>query len=199
MTYKDDPHSKLVAWAKVVLPLLSLALLVTLFLFIGRRDQTFTIPFARVDLETIAREQRLEAPRFATVTEDGGKLSLSSGLVRPDMASPDVVTSQRIDGELALPDGSSIALRAQDLIVDGIASVAELSGDVTLETSSGYVIETQHIASMLNVSRIESPGTVSATGPVGELTSGSMEISRDAETQNFRLMFNDGVKVVYQP
>ncbi|MBU2889623.1 LPS export ABC transporter periplasmic protein LptC [Celeribacter halophilus] len=195
----DNRYSKFVAFAKVALPLGSLAILATLFLFARGREVDLSIPYADVDIETLAREQRVEGPAFATVTQDGAELEISADLVRPDLSAEDVVNSTTIRGALRLPGNGSVTLKADDGVIDGSGQVAELSGHVEIETSTGYTITSERIATMLDISKIESPGTVDAIGPAGDLTAGSMVISQDAETEAYLLVFKDGVKLVYQP
>lgn len=195
----DNSYSKFVAFAKIVLPLASLAVLATLFLFARGREIGLSIPYAEVDIETLAREQRVEGPSFATVTEDGAELELSAELVRPDLSAQDVVNSATIRGALRLPSHGSVMLKADDGVIDGPSQIAELSGHVEVATSSGYTITSDRVAAMLDTSKIESPGTVEATGPAGELTAGSMEISKDPDEDAYLLVFKDGVSLVYQP
>ncbi|ATG48327.1 hypothetical protein CEW89_12590 [Celeribacter ethanolicus] len=195
----DNSYSKFVAFAKVALPLASLALLATLFLFARGKEIGISIPYADVDLETLAREQRIEGPSFATVTRDGAELEISADVVRPDLSTPDVINSTIVRGALRMPDNGSVTLKADDGVIDGPAQIAELSGHVEIETSTGYTITSERIATLLDVSKIESPGSVEATGPAGDLTAGSMEISQDPETDAYLLVFKNGVKLIYQP
>ena len=195
----DNTYSKFVAFAKIALPLASLVLLATLFLFARDRDTSLSIPYADVDIETLAREQRVEGPSFATVTRDGSELEISADLVRPDLSTQDVINSNKVRGALRMTNKSSVTLQADDGVIDGPSQIAELSGHVEIETSTGYTITSDRVATMLDVSHIESPGSVDATGPAGDLTAGSMVISQDAETQDYLLVFKDGVKLVYQP
>ncbi|WP_434289692.1 LPS export ABC transporter periplasmic protein LptC [Celeribacter sp. SCSIO 80788] len=195
----DNSYSKFVAFAKVALPLASLALLATLFLFARGKEIGMSIPYADVDLETLAREQRIEGPSFATVTRDGAQLEISADVVRPDLSTPDVINSTIVRGALRMPDNGSVTLKADDGVIDGPAQIAELSGHVEIETSTGYTITSERIATLLDVSKIESPGSVEATGPAGDLTAGSMEISQDPETDAYLLVFKNGVKLIYQP
>lgn len=199
MARYDNPHSRFVAYAKVALPLVSLGLLTTMFLFTSGPESGLTIPYARVDLETLAREQRLENPSFSTVTDDGAELTFAARRVRPDLSSKDVVNSNEIDGELRLPDASSVTLRAQNAMIDGRGRLAELSGGVEIVTSTGYHIATDRIAAQLDVSLIESPTAVTATGPAGQIEAGSLIISRDAASARYRVVFKDGVKLIYRP
>ncbi|MEN8831084.1 hypothetical protein [Pacificibacter sp.] len=195
----DNPHSRIVAQAKVILPLASLALLATLFLFARKTDTTTEIPYAQVELESLAREQRLDGPTFATVTNDGAELEISAETVRPDLFSKDVVNSRQFRANLKLPDDSAISMLANDAIIDGPSHIAELSGGVHVETTTGYMFETDRIAAKLNFSKIESPGTVTGTAPAGDLSAGSMEIAQDPETGDYLLVFKNRVKLIYQP
>ncbi|WP_417250157.1 hypothetical protein [Celeribacter sp.] len=199
MARSDTTHSRFVAAAKLVLPLLSLGLLATLFLFARGQPYEMSIPFARVDLETLAREKRLDGPAFSTVTTDGAEIYLSADKVRPDLSDPDVVNSTAISGSVNLPDGSALTLEATRAVIDGPSRIAELAGDVLMTSSAGYIVSTDSIAAMLDVSRIESSGQVSATGPLGSLDAGHMVVSKDPETDTYLLVFKDGVKLVYQP
>lgn len=199
MARYDNPYSKFVAFAKIALPLASLAVLATLFLFARGKEIGMSIPYADVDLETLAREQRLEKPSYATVTRDGSELEISADVVRPDLSTPDVVNSTVIHGSLRIPGNGTVTMKANDGVIDGPTKIAELSGDVEIVTSTGYTITSERIATLLDVSKIESPGTVEAEGPAGDLTAGSMEISQDPETDAYLLVFKNGVKLIYQP
>ncbi|AJE44999.1 hypothetical protein [Celeribacter indicus] len=199
MSRYDNPYSRFVALAKIVLPLASLAMLATLFLFARGREFEVSIPYAEVDLEQLAREQRLEFPSFATVTRDGSQLELAADIVRPDLSTQDVVNSNGIRGSLRMPGSGTVTLKADDAVLDGPSRIAELSGHVEVQTSTGYLIISERVATMLDVSRIESPGAVSAEGPPGTLAAGSMEISQDVESGDYLLVFKNGVKLVYEP
>ncbi|MBU2866667.1 LPS export ABC transporter periplasmic protein LptC [Pacificibacter marinus] len=195
----DNLHSRLVARAKLFLPLASLAILATLFLFSRSPDTISDIPYARVEIESLAREQRLDEPTFATVTDDGAQLEISATTVRPDPSNRDVVNTTQIHAELKMPDQSAVSMSAKDVVIDGPSNIAELSGGVSLETTTGYLITTNRIAAKLNMSKIESPGEVFAKAPSGKISAGSMEISQDTATGDYVLVFKNRVKLIYQP
>ncbi|MFT6168356.1 MAG: lipopolysaccharide export system protein LptC [Celeribacter sp.] len=195
----DNFHSRLVARAKIFLPLASLAILATLFLFSRSPDTVSDIPYARVDIESLAREQRLDGPTFATVTEDGAQLEITAATVRPDPSNKDVVNSTQIHAELKMPDNSAVSMLANDAVIDGPSRIAELSGGVNIETTTGYSMTTDRIAAKLNLSKIESPGPVLGQAPSGEISAGSMEISQDINTGDYVLVFKNRVKLIYQP
>jgi lipopolysaccharide export system protein LptC len=199
MAQFDNLHSRFVAQAKVFLPLASLALLATLFLFARGADTTYDIPYARVDIESLAREQRIDGPAFATVTQDGAELEISAERARPDPLTKDVMNSTQFRAELRLPDKSAVSMVANDAVIDGPSRIAELSGNVRIETTTGYSIETDHIAAKLNFSKIESPSSVTGKAPAGNITAGSMEISKDTDSGAYLLVFKNQVKLIYQP
>lgn len=199
MAQFDNLHSRLVARAKIFLPLASLALLATLFLFSRGTDSISEIPYARVDIESLAREQRLDGPTFATVTDDGTQVEISAERARPDPSSQNVVNSTQVRAELKMPDDNVVSIRANDAVIDGQSRIAELSGDVSLKTTTGYSLTTERIAAQLNFSKIESPSSVFGQTPSGNISAGSMEISQMADTEDYVLVFKNRVKLIYQP
>src|SRR5687768_1056659 len=68
-------RSRVVAWAKVLLPLGALGLLSTVFLLAREPLGVIDIPYA--ELEEIAREPRIDRPRLAGVAPDGTTVTLS--------------------------------------------------------------------------------------------------------------------------
>lgn len=177
---RESRHSMLVAWAKVALPLAALALLSTLFLFSGKIDPTTASIYAKVDVDALAREPRhprscrnIPARSGATAEDVIAKLEAASGLVA-DLSAK----SGRIDpsaGDITLSDG------------------------VAMQTSTGYRLSTTQMILATDRSKITAPEAVQAEAPFGTITSGSMELSRPAADAPYDLVFNGGVKLVYQP
>src|SRR5690554_4812329 len=105
---KDNLYSSFVNWSKILLPLAALALLSTVFL-LARGDETQTaIPVA--ELEAIAREPRISAPRFAGTAEDGSAIAVSAEVMRPDPGNPEAFIIETIRATVDSPDGSRIEL-----------------------------------------------------------------------------------------
>jgi lipopolysaccharide export system protein LptC len=78
-----DLHSRIVGWAKVILPLAALGILSTLFLFARTIDPEDAIPYAEVDVEDRIREPRLTAPTYSGVTSDGSAVTFQAVEARP--------------------------------------------------------------------------------------------------------------------
>ncbi|WP_417258593.1 LPS export ABC transporter periplasmic protein LptC [Celeribacter sp.] len=199
MARYNNKHSRIVALAKIVLPLLSLALLATLFLFARGGDYEPSLPYAQVDIDSLAREQRIDGPAFSTVTDDGSELYFSAATVRPDLSGSNSINSTAIEGGLRMPDNGTIDLSADNAVIDGESKIAEISGGVRIQTSTGYTITTERLAAMLDTAQIESSDAVHAIGPLGSLDAGHMLLSQDKDTGNYLLVFKEGVKLIYRP
>jgi lipopolysaccharide export system protein LptC len=71
---------------------------------------------------------------------------------------------------------------------------------VKINTSSGYEMVTTGLDAALDRTRMISEGAVTATGPMGRIDAGQMEMRQsDAGIGDYVLIFNQGVKLVYNP
>jgi len=195
-----DKYSRLVLWLKVTLPLVALAILSTLFYVAETLDPDAAIPYAEVDVERILREQGVTKPAFGGVTADGVAISLAADSVRPGAEDRNRLTGKELTSRLDLPDGGRIDIASPRGIVDATTEEAILEGGARLESSTGYVVETERIVtSFANASVVAEDG-IAATGPPGEITAGRMELTRNAgQNPAYRLVFKDGVRLLYQP
>jgi lipopolysaccharide export system protein LptC len=196
---RADTHTRLVGWLKVALPLTALAILSTLFLFARRIDPEAALPYAEVDVEDLAREPRMTAPTYAGTTSDGSALTLSADEARPAAeGAPAVAAGLRL--ELASPDGSRTDLAAATARMVSETREILLTGGVTITTTSGYRLETAEVAAKLDRTGLESRAPVTATGPAGEIRADKMVLRQDDQTPGaYVLVFNGGVRLVYQP
>ena len=191
-----DTHSRLVAWLKILLPLAALAMLSTLFLVPHRIDPGATLPYADVDVEGLARDQRIGAPAYSGMTEDGSAVSLRAASARPQGDGGIVAVQPR--ARIDLPSGRSIAVSADAGAVDRSQGLLSLRGGAVVTTSDGYRLETAGADARLDVTALETQGRVSGTAPMGYLTAGHMALTRDVSGA-YLLRFDGGVKLVYRP
>ncbi|SLN33127.1 hypothetical protein [Roseisalinus antarcticus] len=192
-----DKHSTYVAWAKVLLPLGALTLLSTTFLF-ARAPQIgdTSIPYA--DIEQLAREQQISAPSFSGVADDGSIIEILAESARPEDAAARIITVTRIHASLSSPGGMHVDVRAGEGRIDRAAGTARLGGLARIVTSDGYEIETAAVSADLDSGRIETEGALEAHAPFGELAAGKLVIETP-EGGGQRLLFNEGVRLVYDP
>ncbi len=189
----------MVGWLKVVLPLAALALLSTLFLLSDRIDPTDAIPYAKVDVQDLANDPRMSAPAYAGTTSDGAGLTFSATSVRP--AGTDQGASAT--GVLALmetPDGQKIDMSAATAALDQAGGKLDLAGGVTLETGSGYRLTTEALTAKLDRTHVASTAPVTVKAPMGDLTADGFTLAQDpADPAAYLLVFNGGVRLLYQP
>ncbi len=192
-----DTHSRVVGMAKIVLPLLALAILSTLFLFARTIDPNDAIPYANVDVTDRIREPRLTAPTYAGVTADGAALTLQATEARPDSGAG--ATAQSLTARLDTPDGARTDITATHLQFDNAAGLVALDGGVTISTTSGYTITTDALTARLDRTSLVAPGPVQATAPAGTITAQGMQLTQGADPATYVLVFKGRVKLLYTP
>jgi lipopolysaccharide export system protein LptC len=196
---RADFHSRMVGWLKVGLPLVALAILSTLFLLADRIDPDAAIPYAEVDVEDLARDPRMSAPTYAGTTSDGAGITISAKEARPAADGQNAAA----DGFTALietPDGGSIDIAAARVELNEAERKITLDGGVTLTTSAGYAIRTEGLSARLDRTGMESTAPVQVTSPMGRLDAAGFTLQQDANDPTaYLLIFNGGVKLVYQP
>ncbi|MEL6838930.1 MAG: hypothetical protein AAFP85_06530 [Pseudomonadota bacterium] len=197
MRSNDNLYSAMVGWAKIILPLCALGLLSTLFLFSRGQNEPTEITVSEV--EAIAREQRLSAPRFSGVTDDGAVVSVSARSARPDVTQPDTVNIDEMRMRMDNPSGSYITVTATQGELDGGARQARFLGLARLETSSGFAMETNGLIAELDTGIVTSDGLLEIHAPFGELTAGQVTFQVSAENTGQQMLFTDGVRLLYEP
>ncbi len=193
----DNFHSRLVAWAKMILPLGALALLSTLFLLARRPAEQPNIPFA--EIEAMARDQRITAPKFSGLTEDGAIIVISARSAQPDMTRPDTVSVDTMAFRMDNPDGSYVTVTATRGEVDGRSRIARFLGLARVETSTGYEMETNGLIAELDTGLVTSDGLLEIRAPFGELTAGKVTFQLSQDNTGQQILFTDGVRLIYRP
>ena len=191
-------YSRVVAWLKVIFPLSALGLLSTLFLFSKTIDPEKSIPYAAVDVKELAREPRITAPEFSGMTADGAAITLSAVTAKTDPAELEDASIEKLSAVIQTPDGAEVSALADSGSIEN-ARIARLEGDVTIETSNGYRIETQELSAELDRTRITTSGQVKAEGPIGTIIAGKMTVLLQNNTGTSLLVFDKGVQVIYFP
>jgi lipopolysaccharide export system protein LptC len=191
----DNLYSQVVGWAKIILPLGAIALLSSLFLFARGSSTPDEVALARV--EEIAREQRLAAPEFSGLTDDGGTVVISAKSAQPDLARPDTISIDDIGLRINTAEGIRIDVTAVRGEIDGRAQVARFLGLARIETSNGYELETNGLIVSLQSGVVTSEGLLEVRAPFGELSAGTVRFEVPSEDAGQRMLFTDGVRLLY--
>ena len=193
-----DRYSRMVAWLKVLLPLMALALLSTLFLLSRSVDPMASIPFAEAEIQERLRDQQITGPFFSGSTTRGDQVSFSAG--KMGMGQSDATTTaQDLSAQIDLASGARIVFSSDTGSVDMAGDTSVLSGNVLITTSNGYKIKSDRLISAMSSLSVKSPNKVVAKGPLGALTAGSMKLIAPENSENTQLIFTNGVKLIYDP
>ncbi|MDQ7069715.1 MAG: hypothetical protein Q9M48_03050 [Rhodobacterales bacterium] len=197
--WRDNLHSRVVAWLKIIFPLMALAILSTVFLLSRSVDPTKTIPFAKIDLKERARDQRITAPHFSGASEAGDLLTFTADFARPDPDTPNRVVAQNLATEIRLVSGTLITFSSASGTIDEPSDETILEGNVIIKSSTNYTVHTEKLITGMREIRAETAGLVEAVGPVGRFTAGKMLLTTNSDTGVTHLLFTNGVKLVYNP
>jgi lipopolysaccharide export system protein LptC len=192
-----DSYSRLVAWLKVLLPLMALGLLSTLFLLSRNVDSTAAIPFAEKEIQDRMRDQQVTGPFFSGATGNGDLISFSANKVGKGALG--TTHAEGVTAQIDLPSGSRISFSADFGDVNMTEQTSKLTGNVQITTSAGYVVMTELLTSSLKQLDVKSPDMVEGSGPIGQITAGSLHISSLHNNGPAQLIFTNRVKLIYDP
>ncbi len=193
-----DLRSRIVALLKVLLPLMAIGILSTLFLLSRAVDPTATIPFAEREMADRLRGQQVTAPFFSGTTDRGDEIIVSASLARPGgIGTPAEATD--LEASIIMIDGVRMTLTADLGKVALDDNLATFSGNVEITSTSGFVVRTDLLNTALDEVSGDAPGTITGTGPIGDFSAGRMQIREIFDDGPLHMVFNGGVKLIYDP
>ena len=193
---QNDAYSQFVSWAKVVLPLSAIVLLLTLFLIARNVGDTSQIPYA--DIEEIARQPRLSAPKMVGMSETGGTYTIEADVARQDPDTDNGLIAEAIVVNMTTIDGIQTTVSAGIGKLDSNAKVVTLDNLARVTTSDGYLMETRGLVTSLTDGSLETTDPLEVRAPYGSLTAGRLTITPDSDEPQL-IVFNNGVRLIYQP
>jgi lipopolysaccharide export system protein LptC len=200
MAQSDNTHSRLVAWLKIVLPLIALGMLSSIFLVSRSIDPSATLPYSQVELDERAREPRLTTPKFSGVTRDGATITLDAADMRPDFANPGRGTAKEMHARMTTPDGATTEVAADRGQIDSGAGTYDMEGNIVITNSAGYRVTAATLSGRLDATALDATGSVAADAPMGRITAEQMHLRPDpAVPGQYLLVFKDRVRLVYEP
>lgn len=193
-----DWYSRMVAWLKVLLPLMALALLSTLFLLSRNIDPTASIPFAEKEIQDRMRDQQVTGPIFSGATSSGDLILFTAEKVGTG-GTNGTTMAEFVNAQIDLSGGTRVSVYADFGEISVQQQLSTLTGNVLITTSSGYEVTTNRLTSSLKQLDVKSPDKVEGSGPIGQITAGSLQISAIKDSGPAQLIFTNGVKLIYDP
>ena len=200
-----DLHTRLVGWAKIILPVLALTLLSSLFLISNRIGPEDAIKYTDAGFIERLDQDRITGATFSGVTASGGTFALRTTEVLPGTATqpgqaPDSGRVNGVSGTLTAKGGAKTDLVADAAQITDSGQQATLTGNVMVKTTTGYQITTDLLQTDQKRGTLTSPGPVRALGPNGTLTADRMTFGPKQDgTPGDELLFNGRVKLLYGP
>lgn len=193
-------HSRIVAVLKVGLPLVAVGMIAAMFL-IQTDDRTGReIQFSQGDIDALGEGLRITNPTFSGTTRDGDLFRFDADLVIPDAAPPTRAEITGLSGELKSQDGTTLRLTAEAGSLDIESQHLDLSGDVRIETSDGYRMDSEMVAVDLQGGVLRSDAPIRTVGPLGSIEAGTLAIENEAPgAPSRRISFGNGVRLIYLP
>lgn len=192
-------YSRLIGMLKVALPLAALVLLSMLFMVARTLDPEAALPYAQVDIDEMLRDPRLTAPTYSGVTREGDEVVFTAATAHPGGVAGTGARAMAPLLRLIGSDGGETRVSADEARIDPAARELALTGNVQLLTAAGLRLETGELVANLDRSRLQGPGRVLAEAPQGRIEAGGFLLTRGAAPGQEVLVFNGGVKLLYQP
>lgn len=200
MALRPEVHSRVVTILKLGLPLVALALVASVFLVQTDDRLGGTINFSETDIDQLGQGQRLTNSVFNGTTQNGDRFRFSAATVIPDAAPPKRAAIVKLDGNIDLVDGRTVTLQADSGDLDIPTQRLDISGNVRISTSDGYVQNSDKATIDLRSGSFIAGDKVVTTGPLGEITSGNLHVTPSGQSKDDRqFSFSNGVRVVYDP
>lgn len=201
-------YSRAVRWLKIGLPLLALALLSSIFLIPQEHEFDGGIVYSSADLLRLGEGMSVARPRIEGSSVEGEPFVVEAESATPDGPDPERVDLEEVRAQFTQAEGREIRISAASGALQPKAQLLALEGTVRLETSDGYLVETERVETNLADGEAQAPGRVVATGPQGRIEAGSFR-ARRVEAQDPAplgglepgeyLWFEDGVRVNWTP
>ena len=193
-----ERYSRTVRRMKVALPVGAVLLIGMIFMF-GRERAAVIDAEQAAGVAGLGAGLRLDNPRFAGVTEEGDPFVVTADWALPDGAMPDRIDLEKPVGELHLADARVVTVRAATGELFRGEERLNLAGDVVLETSDGYRVETPRVEVDLRAKVAVAPERLHATGPRGGIEADRARVVRGEGEGNTTVRFEGDVRVTWQP
>jgi lipopolysaccharide export system protein LptC len=192
-------HTRLVTVLKIGLPLMAVAMLLSLFLFPGEERAGGGIVFSEADIEALGEGLRISRPVLTGATRDDDPFRFTAETVVPDAAPPTQAAMERLAGTITFVGGQTVQLEAPVAALDLETQVVEATERVTVTSSDGYRLSADRMVLDLVAGTLDAEGAVDGTGPMGTITAETMSVvPAEGRTGPRVFSFGNGVRLVYE-
>jgi lipopolysaccharide export system protein LptC len=187
----------MVAWLKILLPLIALGVLGTVFLFNGKENFEPRFTFSRADIETLEEGSFIKKPQINGITQNGEPFHLLADEIRPLAADSALVVITNLDLEFRFSNEAWAKITTSSALMDVAAQTVWFESGGQLETSDGNMAEVETLHLLMISGELQGTGIV-ADGPLGQVSAENFRIESNS-SENRVLWFENNVRMLYDP
>ena len=192
-----DSYSAFVVWVKTLLPIVALGLLSTIFLFSGKVDVTQSLPYAKLNIAEIVREQRITKPYFSGVSDNGTEITLSAAYASSDKQDSDILNITDLSIILTSENAKTVRITAGLGVLDAAKQKAIVSRNVYLTAMPGFWLKTNGLTVDLKQGVATADTVFQSITALGTIDAGNMLVKMITNDQ--QIVFTNGVRLIYYP
>lgn len=199
MISANNRYTLIIGWLKIILPLISLGLLSSLFIFSRSIDSGRPVQVIDTGLQERAQSRGVSDPIFAGLTDKKEQIQIQAKYAHPLDADMQHFNAQNVDAEIKPLAGGVIYVTSNKADIRQHNDEATLIDDVVVTTDTGYRLKTMLLETRFDTVFAESPVPVFGNGPIGDIKADRMVLTSDETTGDAHLLFEGHVKVTYDP
>ncbi|MCF6273148.1 MAG: hypothetical protein L3J37_08135 [Rhodobacteraceae bacterium] len=188
-------YSRVVAWLKILLPMIALIVLGTVFLITSDDGFDAGFTFSQADIETLEAGSFLKKPQIDGVTARGEPFHLVAELIAPVEGNLNLVKMTALSGEFVFSSSEWVRLEAATAVMDIKAQTLVFNEGGQVETSDGTIASVDFLRATLSTGEMEGRGII-ALGPLGQVSADNFQITAP-EGKNRVLWFENNVRMLY--
>ena len=189
----DNRYSYFVFIAKIFLPISALIILSTLFLLARFSDSSQIVAISEIGTDRETGSQKITAPIYSGLTDDGSILEFSSGSLAPSILSPKKVFAKKVLAKITTSKGIVYEISSDKGSYNDNTSTVDLKTNVVVVMPEGYKIYTENLSTHVKKTMLHSPSPILAEGLIGTLNAGNMSLIE--KNNQHLLIFKKGVKL----
>ena len=192
-----DSYSAFVVWVKTLLPIVALGMLSTIFLFSGRVDVTQSLPYAKLNIAEIVREQRITKPYFSGVSNNGTEITVSAAYASSDTQNSNILNITDLSIILISEHEKAVRITAGLGVLDAAKQKAMASKDVYLTAMPDFWLKTNNLTVDLKQGIATADTLFQSITALGTIDAGNMVVKTITSGQ--QIIFTNGVRLIYYP
>ena len=192
-----DSYSAFVVWVKTLLPILALGMLSTIFLFSGKVDVTQSLPYAKLNVAEIVREQRITKPYFSGVSYNDTEITLSAAYASSDTQNADILNITDLSIILTSEHAKTVRITAGLGTLDATKQKVTVSKDVYLTAMPDFWLKTNSLKIDLKQGVATADTMFQSVTALGTINAGNMIVKTITNDQ--QIIFTNGVRLIYYP